>query len=140
MPQYTGSIIDTHHHIWFQKDIGWLNPPVTPKLFGDYFGLRRDFTIEEWLNDIVPENVTKSVHVTANWGPPKAVDETKWLQSVADKHGYPHAFTVQADLTDPDVEKQLALQKTYPNTRGVRHQLYWDSNPLNQYTSRPDLC
>jgi predicted TIM-barrel fold metal-dependent hydrolase len=140
MPLYDGPIIDTHHHIWHYKDVGWLQPPVTPKMFGDYFQLRRDFPIEEWMNDIVPEGVTKSVHVTANWGPDRAVDETKWLQSIADRHGFPHAFSAQVDLTDPEIESRLKAHKQYPNTRGVRHQLYWDSHPLRRCVSRPDLC
>ena len=37
-------------------------------MFGDYFGIRRDYPVEEWMNDIVPQGVIKSVHVTAMWG------------------------------------------------------------------------
>ncbi len=140
MPLYDGPIIDTHHHLWRHKDVAWLNPPVTPKLFGDYFGLRRDFPIEELLNDIVPEKVVRSVHVTANWGVEKSLDETRWLHAVAERHGYPHGCTIQADLTDPDLDAMLKAQKSFPNVRGVRHQLYWESHPLHQIVSRPDLC
>ncbi len=46
----------------------------------------------------------------------------------------------QADLTDPDIEALLKAQKEFPNLRGVRHQLHWDSAPLRQNVSRPDLC
>ena len=140
MTLYDGPIIDTHHHIWQHKNVGWLQPPIIPRLFGDYFGLLHDFPIEEWMNDIVPEKVVKSVHVTANWGLERALEETKWLQSVADKHGYPHGFTLQADLTDPGLDATLKAHKVYPNIRGVRHQLYWESHPLHQVVSRPDLC
>ncbi len=140
MPMYAGPIVDSHHHIWLHKDVAWLHPPVTQKLFGDYFGLRRDFTIDEWMNDILPQNVVKSVHVTANWGPTRSVDESRWLQEISSQHGFPHATTVQADLTSPDLAEQLKAQADLPNTRGVRHQLYWDSHPLNQVCDRPDLC
>ena len=51
MNLYTGPIIDTHHHLWRRQDIAWLNPPLTPKMFGDFFGLCRDFPIEEWRHD-----------------------------------------------------------------------------------------
>ena len=74
MPAYTGPAIDTHHHIWLRKDIPWLADPPIPRMFGDYFGLRRDYPVEEWINDIVPQGVTKSVHVTAMWGPGRALD------------------------------------------------------------------
>jgi predicted TIM-barrel fold metal-dependent hydrolase len=137
---YTSPVIDTHHHIWRHKDVAWLHPPVTPKLFGDYFGLRRDFSIEEWMHDIKPQNVVKTVHVTANWGAAKSLDETRWLQSVQDKHGYPHAFTAQADLLADNVKPFLAELATFKSVKGVRHQLYWESNPLWQINERPDLC
>ncbi|HET9413480.1 MAG TPA: amidohydrolase, partial [Pseudolabrys sp.] len=86
---YNGPVIDTHHHIWLRKDVGWLADPPIPRMFGDYFGIRRDYPVEEFINDIKPQGVTKSVHVTAMWGPGKALEETRWLQSVADKHGFP---------------------------------------------------
>jgi predicted TIM-barrel fold metal-dependent hydrolase len=140
MAQYDGPIIDSHHHLWRQKDVGWLQPPVIPRLFGDYFGLRRDFPIEEWLHDIAPENVVKSVHVTANWGVDKALDETRWLHEVAGKHGFPNGCTVQADLTAPGLDAMLRQQADFPMVRGVRHQLYWDPHPLHQVVGRPDLC
>src|SRR5215468_10782776 len=70
---YSGSVIDTHHHIWLRKDVGWLADPPIPRMFGDYFGIRRDYPLEEFLNDVKPQGVTKSVHVTAMWGPDRAL-------------------------------------------------------------------
>jgi predicted TIM-barrel fold metal-dependent hydrolase len=140
MPPYSGPVIDTHHHIWLRKDVAWLADPPIPRMFGDYFGIRRDYPVEEWINDIVPQGVVKSVHVTAMWGPGRALDETRWLQSVADKHGFPHGIVCNADLADPDVEAALKAQKQFSNLRGVRQMLYWDSDPLRQAASRPDLC
>src|SRR5664280_2071583 len=48
--------------------------------------------------------------------------------------------TVQADLTDPSLDATLKAHKAFPNVRGVRHQLYWESHPLHQIVSRPNLC
>lgn len=138
MPAYGGPIIDTHHHIWLRKDVAWLKDPPIPRMFGDYFGIRRDYPVEEWINDITPQGVTKSVHVTAMWGRP--LDESRWLQATADKHGFPHGIVCQADLADPDVEAQLKAQKQFPNMRGVRHMLYWDTDPVRQGAPRPDFC
>ena len=140
MPLYSGPMIDTHHHIWRRKDVGWLADPPVPRMFGDYFGLRRDYGVEEWMNDIVPEGAVKSVHVTAMWGPGKEVEETRWLQSVADKHGFPHGIVCNANLADPGLEAQLTEQKTFPGLRGVRQMLYWDNIVLRQAATRPDLC
>ena len=109
-------------------------------MYGEYFGLRRDYPVEEWINDVAPEGVTKSVHVTAMWGNKRALDETRWLQSVADKHGFPHGIVCQAEMTDPDLGAKLKEQTQFANLRGVRHQLHWDSHPLRQPNPTPDLC
>jgi predicted TIM-barrel fold metal-dependent hydrolase len=137
---YSGPAIDTHHHIWLRKDVAWLADPPIPRMFGDYFGIRRDYPVEEFINDVRSQGVTKSVHVTAMWGPSRALDETRWLQSVADKQGFPHGIVCNADLTGVDVESALKAQKQFPNLRGVRQMLYWDTDPVRQGASRPDLC
>ncbi len=140
MPAYSGPVIDTHHHIWLRKDVAWLADPPIPRMFGDYFGLRRDYPVEEWINDVAPEGVTKSVHVTAMWGPARALDETKWLQAVADKHGFPHGIVCNANLADPDIDAALKAQKQFPNLRGVRQMLYWDTDPIRQAAGRANYC
>ncbi len=140
MPLYDGPMIDTHHHIWPRKEVAWLADPPIPRMFGDYFGIRRDYSVEEWMNDIVPQGAVKSVHVTAMWGPGKALDETRWLQATADKHGFPHGIVCNVDLSDPDVETALKAQKQFANVRGVRQMLYWDKEPVRQGAARPDLC
>ena len=140
MPLYTGPMIDTHHHIWLRKDVAWLADPPIPRMFGDYFGIRRDYTVEEWMTDIVPQGAVKSVHVTALWGPGKALEETKWLQATADKHGFPHGIVCNVDLAAPDADAALKAQKQFPNLRGVRQMLYWDKQPERQGAPRPDFC
>jgi predicted TIM-barrel fold metal-dependent hydrolase len=140
MAPYNGPVIDTHHHIWRRKDVAWLADPPIPRMFGDYFGLRRDYPVEEWINDVAPQGVVKSVHVTAMWGPDRALDETRWLQSVADKHGFPHGIVCNANLANPAIEAALKAQKQFPNLRGVRQMLYWDADPIRQAASRADYC
>lgn len=137
---YGGPVIDTHHHIWLRKDVGWLADPPIPRMFGDYFGIRRDYPVEEFINDIKPQGVTKSVHVTAMWGPDKALEETRWLQAVADKHGFPHGIVSNVDLADSEVEAALKAQKQFPNLRGVRQMLYWDTDSVRQAAPRADFC
>jgi predicted TIM-barrel fold metal-dependent hydrolase len=140
MPAYSGPVIDTHHHIWRRADIAWLADPPIPRMFGDYFGIRRDYPVEEFINDVAPQGVTKSVHVTAMWGPNRALEETKWLQSVADTHGFPHGIVCNIDLADPDAESALKAQMGFPNFRGVRQMLYWDDLAVRQSVPRSDYC
>jgi predicted TIM-barrel fold metal-dependent hydrolase len=137
---YSGPVIDTHHHIWLRKDVGWLADPPIPRMFGDYFGIRRDYPVDEFIQDVKPQGVTKSVHVTAMWGPGKALEETRWLQAVADKHEFPHGIVSNIDLADPQAEAALKAQKQFPNMRGVRQMLYWDSDPVRQGAPRADFC
>jgi predicted TIM-barrel fold metal-dependent hydrolase len=140
MPAYNGPVIDTHHHIWLRKDVPWLAEPPIPRMFGDYFGIRRDYPVEEFMLDVQPQGVTKSVHVTANWGIARALDETRWLQATADRHGFPHGIVAQVDMADPGFDSALKAQKQFPNLRGVRQMLYWDSDPVRQSVPRPDFC
>ena len=65
---YSGPVIDTHHHIWLRKDVAWLADPPIPRMFGDYFGIRRDYPVEEFMQDVKPQGVTKSVHVSQPCG------------------------------------------------------------------------
>jgi predicted TIM-barrel fold metal-dependent hydrolase len=140
MAPYSGPVIDTHHHIWRRNDVSWLGDPPIPRMFGDYFGIRRDYSVQEFMADVMPQGVVKSVHVTANWGLERALDETRWLQSVADQHGFPHGIVAQVDLASPDIEQTLKAYKRFPNVRGVRQMLYWDSDPVRQSVPRPDYC
>src|SRR6476659_667386 len=112
---YKGPAIDTHHHIWLREDVAWLADPPIPRMFGDYFGIRRDYPVEEFINDVKPQGVPKSVHVTAMWGP-------------------------GPDLADPDGDAALKSQIQFPNLRGVRQMLYWDSETVRQAAPRPDFC
>ncbi len=137
---YSGPAIDTHHHIWLRKDVTWLADPPIPRMFGDYFGIRRDYPVEEFINDVNPQGVTKSVHVTAMWGPGRALDESGWLQSVADKHGFPHGIVCNTDLADSDADAALKAQRQFPNLRGVRQMLYWDNETVRQGAPRADFC
>jgi predicted TIM-barrel fold metal-dependent hydrolase len=140
MPRYAGPIVDTHHHIWDRKDVAWLRDPPIPRMFGDYFGIRRDYTVAEWMDDIVPEGAIKSVHITAMWGPGRELDETRWLQAIADRHGFPHGIVCNINLTDPKADEHLKAQKAFPNLRGVRQMLYWSELPVRQAVPRPDFC
>lgn len=139
---YSGPIIDSHHHLWHWQKYPWLAAPMTPKMYGnDYSGLRQDYLVEDMLGDFGDNNVVKSVHVQANYDPAKPVEETTWLQSEADRTGFPHAIVGHAIMTAPDIESVLEGHAQYANTRGVRHQLhFWEGEPLRCRTDRPDLC
>jgi predicted TIM-barrel fold metal-dependent hydrolase len=117
--------IETHHHLWelSRFPYSWLDEPGTPihnRTLGDYKIVRADWGIERLLRELYGSNVVKSVHVEAAYSGPDPVEETAWLQSIANEYGFPHALVVFCDLEKPDAEEQLERHLEFPNVRGVR--------------------
>jgi predicted TIM-barrel fold metal-dependent hydrolase len=131
-------IIDAHHHIWRFERTPWLHGPAVPRIFGAYEPLRRDYAIEEYRADADPE-VVKSVFVQVNVAPGDEVEEVAWVQSVADRVGFPHAITAFADLSAPDVGDVLDREFAAGNVRAIRQQLHWHANPQYRFAARPDV-
>jgi predicted TIM-barrel fold metal-dependent hydrolase len=132
-------IIDSHHHIWLKKDVPWLAEEPRPRIFGPYEAIRRDYPVEEYIADHGKFNVVKSVYVQCNWDPKRSIDETAWLQSVADRSGFPHGIVAYIDLSADDVEAKLDAQIAFRNVCGVRQQIHWHQNPNWAYVEDPVL-
>jgi len=132
--------VDAHHHIWRQADLPWLVGPMQPRIFGPYEAIRRDYPIEEYLDDLGGSGVTRSVYVQTNWANGQFEEETAWVQETADRHGWPHAIVSFADFSVEDVRPQLDRLAKYRLVRGARMQLHWHENPLYRFVARPDLC
>jgi predicted TIM-barrel fold metal-dependent hydrolase len=114
--------IDAHHHLWDLRAVRypWLTGPPVQAHFGPYEKIRCDYLIEQFLEDIRTQHVVKSVHVEAGADPTDSVRETRWLQAVADRHGFPHAIVAHADLGAADVAATLEAHRGFPNVRGIR--------------------
>ena len=134
------SIVDAHHHIWRQADLPWLLGPMQSRIFGPYEAIRRDYLIDEYLDDLAGSGVTRSVYVQANWAPDRFEDEAAWVQRTADASGWPHAIVGYANLLCEDVRPQLDRLAKYPLLRGVRMQLHWHENAMYRFAPRPDLA
>ncbi len=87
----------------------------------------------------MPCGVVKSVYSQVNVAPGEEVAEVAWVQSVADKHGFPHGITGFANLADAGVASTLDREMEYPNLRGIRQQLHWHADPLYRFAARPDI-
>jgi predicted TIM-barrel fold metal-dependent hydrolase len=133
-------VIDAHHHIWRQADLPWLSGPMAPRIFGPYEPIRRDYPIEEYLQDIAGTGVEKSVYVQTNWATGRAEDEVAWVQRTADERGSPHAIVGYADLMAEDVRPALDRLARYPLLRGIRMQLHWHANEQYRFAKRSDLA
>ncbi len=131
-------VVDAHHHVWRRADQPWLQGPTVPRIFGDYEAIKRDYPIEEYLSDVAGCDVAASVYVQTNWAKERAVEEVQWVQSVADRSGWPHAIVGFVDLLADDAATILQAQARAPLMRGVRQQLHWHENPMYRFASRPD--
>ncbi len=132
-------LVDAHHHIWRQADLAWLQGPPQPRIFGEYAAIRRDYPIEEYVAEARAAGVVRSVYVQTNWPAGREEEEVAWVQSVADRHGFPHAIVGYADLAAPAVGATLDRMMKHPRLRGIRQQLHWHEKALYRFAARPDL-
>jgi predicted TIM-barrel fold metal-dependent hydrolase len=130
--------IDSHFHIWRQKDQPWLMGPMVPRIFGPYEPIRRDYPIGEFLADQAGSGVEKAVYVQTNWAREDFEKEVAWLQRTAEETGWPHAIVGYCDMTVDDARPQLDRLKKYPLLRGVRMQLHWHENPQFRFAPSAD--
>jgi predicted TIM-barrel fold metal-dependent hydrolase len=110
-----------------------------PRIFGPYEPICRDYPIDEFLADTEGCNIVKSVYVQTNWPSGKSYDEARWVQSVIDERGWPHANVAHADLSDPDCESLIKKLAALPATRGIRQQLHWHEKQQYRFAPRPDV-
>jgi len=131
-------IVDAHHHIWRQADQPWLQGPTVPRIFGAYDAIKRDYPVEEFIADLSGTGVVKSVYVQTNWAKERAVEEVEWVQSNADRAGWPHAIVSFVDFQSEDAPAVMAAQAKFPLMRGARQQLHWHENAQYRFAPTPD--
>ena len=120
-------IIDAHHHLWDLSvfPYSWLNEPHP---IGDISGINKNYLKDDFLKDAKNLELIKSVHIQCHGGINSPVEETEWLQSIADKNTFPHGFVVYADLLKKNIEEEIEKHCSFKNTRGLRYLLNFDSN------------
>jgi predicted TIM-barrel fold metal-dependent hydrolase len=132
-------VVDPHIHLWDLKThhYPWLANPGK-SFVGDASELKHDYLIADLLRDAGPVEVLKLVHVDANHDPADPVEETRWLQQVADNEGrgLPNAIVAGADLSADNVQEVLEGHAAFANTRGIRQILNVHAKPLYDYVGR----
>jgi predicted TIM-barrel fold metal-dependent hydrolase len=132
-------IVDAHHHLWRMADLAWLQGPMLPRIFGPYEPIRRDYPAAEYIADASANGIVQSVYVQANWPLERSLDEVRWVQSVHERTGWPHAIVGSADLFDERAGETFAAQAAAsPLMRGTRLQLHWHENEQYRFASAPD--
>jgi predicted TIM-barrel fold metal-dependent hydrolase len=135
--------VDAHHHVWdlARNRYPWLQDgPPRQRVYGDSAPLRRDYLLQDYLDDVAPFNVVKSVYLQCGWDPSDHVGETRYVQALADAHpiGFPHAIVAHADLDAHDIDEQLRRHCQSPNMRGIRMLLSHHDIPHYQWAPRGD--
>jgi predicted TIM-barrel fold metal-dependent hydrolase len=132
-------VVDPHVHLWdlLTHHYPWLANPGK-SFVGDARELKHDYLIGDLLRDAGPVQVLKLVHVDANHDPADPVEETRWLQHVADNEGrgLPNAIVAGADLSADNAQEVLEGHAAFANTRGIRQILNVHANPLYDYVGR----
>jgi len=129
-------IVDAHHHLWDLNHIHypWLRMrPVPPTICGNITPITDNFTIDRYIAGFGHHNVVKSVHVEAGCDPVSAVEETEWLQGVADAHGYPNAIVAKIEMHRDDAQSFMERHKAFANVRGIRQMINWHSDMSKVY-------
>ena len=131
--------VDAHVHLWDLDRIAypWLTPPFSddgPN--GSVEAIARTYLLDDYLADAEGWNVAGMVHVDAGAAASAALDETRWLQAMADERGMPNGIVAFAALDDPEVEPLLEAHAAHPNVRGIRHIVNWHADPKRSYTHR----
>ena len=135
-------IIDAHHHTWDRTvfPYSWMDDPHP---VGDISDLKKNYLIEDLLEDAKDLDLIKSVHIQCGGGKDSPVEESKWLQSLADgenSKGFPHGIVAYSDFLDPNAEQEIEMHCEYKNTRGIRYLLNFDpENKINCFAHKEVL-
>ena len=128
-------IVDLHHY-------PWLAAPTVSGLVGDTTPLCRNYLLPDLIADAAGLELVKSVHLQAEIAHELAVEETRWLQAIADASGsggFPHGIVAYADLSDPGADGTLEAQAALANTRGIRQILNRHPDPGVNFVDRDYL-
>jgi predicted TIM-barrel fold metal-dependent hydrolase len=125
-------VVDAHHHLW---DLGngrypWLQDEYHEDFFlGDYHSLCRDFLAEQFLALTAKQRLVGTVHVEAERARDEQVAETRWLEQVNARYGFPNAIVAHAWFDREDSAQILAEQAARPLVKGIRSKPVTSASP-----------
>jgi predicted TIM-barrel fold metal-dependent hydrolase len=134
-------IIDPHIHCWdlATHRYPWMESSAKGFL-GDTATLKRTYLPADLLADADNQiEIEQVVHVDANHDPADPVEETRWLQSLADGadgQGWPQGIVAAADLSLSSAQSVLEAHGHYRNLRGIRQILNVHARPRFDYVGR----
>ncbi|OUE09661.1 Amidohydrolase [Clavibacter michiganensis] len=131
-------IIDAHHHLTdLSRSYPWLEGPAVARYHGDDRPLRRDYDVDDYLEDAHDVTLLASVHVEN--GAADALAETAWIDRLARERRVPTVHVAHVSLLDPDAARQLEEHASYAVTRGIRDILNWHPDPVYTHRDRDGI-
>lgn len=117
--------VDAHHHTYEVTKLryDWLTEAgaIYGDLLGDYKLARTDWPMWRLEREFHGSNVSRTVHIEASYDGPDPVDETRYLETVANEAGMPNGFVVLVDMRSADGPRQLDRHlAASARVRGVR--------------------
>jgi predicted TIM-barrel fold metal-dependent hydrolase len=118
--------VDTHVHFYDlrRKELvySWLQPDFVHPILGDIDGIKTlVYGSDAFLAESRFANVTKVVHVQAALGAPDPVDETEWLEQLAQRTGCPSGIVAHTDLASANANETLERHvAASPRVCGIR--------------------
>jgi len=125
----SGDLIDTHAHFWDHREgsitWAWLRRGRLHPVLGDIEAIKRKFYLpDDLVADARPMGLLAVVHVEATMGGCEPINETHWLERLAQESGHPGAIVASVKVRDTDLPQSLdAHLAASPAVRGVRDQL-----------------
>ena len=116
-------IIDCHHHLFDLNAVyyPWLtDQPESHFLLGNYDGIKKNYSPEDYLRDTGDLRVVKTVHVEAEADHDNPLAETRWLSGIIDDENLHEAIVAHSWLHLPESEQVLAAQSEFKAVRGIR--------------------
>lgn len=119
--------VDAHQHFW---DPGRFEYPW---MISRVQGLIRAFLPEHLKSHLMRAEINQTIVVQAI----SSLAEARWLLNLASAHDFIAGVVAWADLTGPDLGKQLDEFQAHPKFKGIRHQI--ESEPDDGWMIREDV-
>ena len=120
-------IIDSHHHFWDMGalDYPWMPPPPSV--------IRQNYMPEDMAPVLESVGVSKTVLVQAH----QSIEEAHWMLDMVESTDFVAGVVAWADLTSPDLGRDLDSICARPGLVGIRHQV--EEEPDETWLAGPDV-
>jgi predicted TIM-barrel fold metal-dependent hydrolase len=129
--------VDAHVHLWDLSRISypWLTAPFNNEgPNGSVESIARTYLLDDYLADAARWNISGIVHIEAGAVASSAVEETSWVQALADARNLPSAIVGFAALDSPNLQGLLEQHASHRSMRGIRHIVNWHEDRRWTYT------